>query len=72
MLHIIQLYQIKPNIVHTYCMVLTTRKTGIADHRYGTWVAYWRRSLQALSDQGGPSTYTLHGAYYVKDRDSRP
>ena len=26
----------------------------------------------ALSDQGGPSTHTLHGAYSVKDRDSRP
>ena len=26
----------------------------------------------ALSDQGDPSTYTLHGAYYLKDRDSRP
>ena len=26
----------------------------------------------ALSDQCGPSTYTLHGAYYLKDRDSRP
>ena len=25
----------------------------------------------ALSDQGDPSTYTLHGAYYLKDRDSR-
>ena len=25
-----------------------------------------------LSDQGDPSTYTLHGAYYLKDRDSRP
>ena len=30
------LYQIKPNLAHTFCMVLTTPKTGTAGHRYGT------------------------------------
>ena len=42
-------HQINSSLLHTYCMVLTTSKTGIAGQ-----------------------TYTLHGAYYFKDRDSRP
>ena len=29
-------------------------------------------SKTALSDQAEPFPYILHGAYYVKDRDSRP
>ena len=31
-----QLYQIKPNLLRTYCMMLTTYKTGIAGQRYGS------------------------------------
>ena len=30
------LYQIKLNLAHTFCMVLTTSKRGIAGQRYGT------------------------------------
>ena len=31
-----------------------------------------RHKDTALSDQCDPTTYTLHGAYYLKDRDGRP
>ena len=35
-------------------------------------VRHGRHKHTALSDQSDRSAYALHGAYYLKDRDSRP
>ena len=58
----------RPLYIHTTQRVLIQRQ--------GKWakvmVAGRCKDHTALSDQGGPYTYTLHGAYYLKDRESRP
>ena len=45
----IQLYQIKHNLVHTFFMVVTTRKTGIAGHEFDSMVRKVESGLTSIT-----------------------
>ena len=85
MIHIVQLYQIKPNILlHTHgAYYLKDRdKLNILLHTHGAYCLKDRDKLNILLHTHGAYCLTdkdklnillhTHGAYYLKDRGTRP
>ena len=75
--HVLQAENIKPHRLavdrpSAKCVKFLSRHYKLSDYREqsNNYVVF--RYHTALSHQAQPFAYILHGAYYMKDRDTRP